>query len=344
MRRSRLSTAGSARSANFLASIRRICAQGRECPPAAMAQCRHGDAGPGRATRRCCMPCPIPRCNSVLARVIGRANRPFLQTMILDAGRNQHVKPGEAVMDARGMIGRIYLAGERTSWVILLTDLNSRIPVTITASSAKASNIPAIMTGDNSAARAGDGLRTVTLHAGDQVTSSGDGGLLPAGFPSAPWSRWGGLSGRASGRRRVQRGCRGAGFPMPRPNPRRRPAATFPMPPPARRWPARPLVTARDPGDAADRRAIDTRQTRPAVSRGSAPSRIRTKAVPADGPCRPRNGGPELTMASWNALVRRRPVRFFSALLPLCSAFCSCALQHARYLCWLARFLRRSWR
>ena len=44
---------------------------------------------------------------------------------------SNHVKPGQAVVDARGMIGRIYLAGERTSWVILLTDLNSRIPVTI---------------------------------------------------------------------------------------------------------------------------------------------------------------------------------------------------------------------
>ena len=77
------------------------------------------------------MPCPIPTLNAVLARVIGRASRPFLQTMILDAGKQNSVKPGQAVMDARGMIGRIYLAGEHTSWVILLTDLNSRIPVTI---------------------------------------------------------------------------------------------------------------------------------------------------------------------------------------------------------------------
>ncbi len=77
------------------------------------------------------MPCPIPNLNPVLAHVIGRASRPFLETMILDAGKAEGVKPGEAVVDARGMIGRIYLAGEHTSWVILLTDLNSRIPVTI---------------------------------------------------------------------------------------------------------------------------------------------------------------------------------------------------------------------
>jgi len=127
---------------------------------------------------------PDPQMNRVLARVIGRANRPFLQTMILDAGRGSHVLPGQAVMDSRGMIGRIYLAGERTSWVILLTDLNSRIPVTIASSSGKATNIQAMMTGDNSANPALEMVsRTVTLHAGDQVTSSGDGGLLPAGLP-----------------------------------------------------------------------------------------------------------------------------------------------------------------
>jgi hypothetical protein len=30
--------------------------------------------------------------------------------MILDAGRADHALPGQAVMDARGMIGRVYLA------------------------------------------------------------------------------------------------------------------------------------------------------------------------------------------------------------------------------------------
>jgi rod shape-determining protein MreC len=122
---------------------------------------------------------PDPQMNRVLARVIGRANRPFLQTMILDAGRENHALAGQAVMDARGMIGRIYLTGQRTSWVILLTDLNSRIPVTIAPG-----NVQAIMTGDNSAYPTLDMVsHTVTLHAGDQVTSSGDGGLLPAGLP-----------------------------------------------------------------------------------------------------------------------------------------------------------------
>ena len=126
---------------------------------------------------------PDPKLNSVLARVIGRASRPFLQTMILDAGKGHKVMPGQAVMDARGMIGRIYLTGQRTSWVILLTDLNSRVPVTI-ASVGGQGNVQAMMTGDNTAQPIlGMVSRIENLRAGDQVVSSGDGGFLPAGLP-----------------------------------------------------------------------------------------------------------------------------------------------------------------
>jgi rod shape-determining protein MreC len=127
---------------------------------------------------------PDPKLNAVLARVIGRASRPFLQTMILDAGRQDKAMPGQAVVDARGMIGRVYLTGQRTSWVILLTDLNSRIPVTIASAADKSGNVQAMMTGDNTAMPVLDIVsRQEALHAGDQVVSSGDGGLLPSGLP-----------------------------------------------------------------------------------------------------------------------------------------------------------------
>ncbi|HEU4549410.1 MAG TPA: rod shape-determining protein MreC [Rhizomicrobium sp.] len=127
---------------------------------------------------------PDPKLNAVLARVIGRSSRPFVRTLILDAGTRNHASPGEAVVDQRGMIGRIYLSGNRTSWVILLTDPNSRIPVTVAASKGGGSAVQAIMSGDNSSMPALDLVsRTAKLHPGDQVVSSGDGGLLPYGLP-----------------------------------------------------------------------------------------------------------------------------------------------------------------
>src|SRR3569832_562634 len=67
---------------------------------------------------------PDPTLSSVMARVLGRANHPFLQTMILDAGTEQGEKPSQAVIDARSMNGHNKQAGTHTSWVILLTDLN----------------------------------------------------------------------------------------------------------------------------------------------------------------------------------------------------------------------------
>ncbi len=121
---------------------------------------------------------PDPALSSIVARVIGRASRPFDQTMILDAGKRNGVKPGQAVVNDRGMIGRIFLAGQHTAWVVLITDLNSRIPVTI-----KPGNVQALLAGDNSPTpRLEDFSQNAQLKPGDSIVTSGDGGILPAGL------------------------------------------------------------------------------------------------------------------------------------------------------------------
>ena len=122
---------------------------------------------------------PDPKPAFITAKVIGESNRPFVKTIILDAGTRQRVTKGQAVMDERGLLGRIYVTGEQTSWVILLTDLNSRVPVVIEPSHRRA-----LLVGDNSPAPqleldVGDG----PIKAGDRVLSTGDGGLLPPDIP-----------------------------------------------------------------------------------------------------------------------------------------------------------------
>ncbi len=123
----------------------------------------------------------VPRreTSSVLAHVIGRSGRPYLQTMILDAGKAEGVRAGEAVLDARGLLGRVLVAGDHTAWVIPLKDLNSRIPVTIAPGNAQA-----ILAGNNTA---NPGIETLDPRAqvkpGDVLFTSGDGGLLPPGLP-----------------------------------------------------------------------------------------------------------------------------------------------------------------
>ncbi|HXI99821.1 MAG TPA: rod shape-determining protein MreC [Micropepsaceae bacterium] len=120
-----------------------------------------------------------PALPSVTARVIGEASRPFIKSLVLNVGAEQQVKKGQAVVDERGLLGRIYVTGEKTSWVILLTDLNSRVPVVIEPYHRRA-----ILTGDNTPAPqleldVGDG----PVKPGDRVVSTGDGGLLPPDLP-----------------------------------------------------------------------------------------------------------------------------------------------------------------
>lgn len=116
---------------------------------------------------------------AVTAQVIARSSQPFLETIVLNAGRRNGVKAGQAVTDSRGLLGRIYVVGDHTSWVVLLNDLNSRIPVQV-----RPGNIEAILAGSNTSEPSLDALPpNPKLRRGADVVTSGDGGLLPAGLP-----------------------------------------------------------------------------------------------------------------------------------------------------------------
>jgi rod shape-determining protein MreC len=122
---------------------------------------------------------PNPELDSTMAHVIGQSNRPFIKTMILNGGTEHGIAKGQAVVDDRGLIGRVYLAGERTSWVIPLGDHNSRVPVVV-----KPSNRRAILAGDNTISPLLQlDVGETKVNPGDRVYSTGDGGLLPADLP-----------------------------------------------------------------------------------------------------------------------------------------------------------------
>jgi rod shape-determining protein MreC len=70
-------------------------------------------------------------------------------------------------------------AGRRASRILLLTDLNSRVPVVV-----ESSRYRAILEGDNSdALRLGFLPDTGEVRVGDRIVTSGHGGLFPAGLP-----------------------------------------------------------------------------------------------------------------------------------------------------------------
>jgi rod shape-determining protein MreC len=117
-----------------------------------------------------------PRLTFVTAEVMADAGSPFRHSAMVNVGRLDGVADGAAVVDGRGLVGRIAGVGERSARVILLTDGSSRVPVIVRPSGQRA-----ILAGDNRAAPALDFLdQPDELSPGDRVESSADGGLLPA--------------------------------------------------------------------------------------------------------------------------------------------------------------------
>ena len=119
-----------------------------------------------------------PNSKFVTARVIADSGGLFVRTLIINAGSLDGVEKGFAIVSSDGLVGRIVETGSHSSRVLQLSDMNSRIPVTISPSGQRA-----ILAGDNSSQPI---LKFITnkqkLSLGDYVLTSGNGGLLPPGI------------------------------------------------------------------------------------------------------------------------------------------------------------------
>jgi rod shape-determining protein MreC len=113
------------------------------------------------------------------ARVIADSGGAFLRTMLVNAGGRDGVARGQAAMTGEGLVGRVSEVGERTARVLLLTDLNSHVPVML-----EGSNERALLDGDNSGRpRLVFFEPKAKLEVGDRVITSGSGGVFPPGLP-----------------------------------------------------------------------------------------------------------------------------------------------------------------
>ncbi|MFQ5785301.1 MAG: rod shape-determining protein MreC [Alphaproteobacteria bacterium] len=120
-----------------------------------------------------------PRPSFITARVIGDSGGAFVRTALLNAGAADGVRSGQAAVTGEGLAGRVVEAGERSARILLITDLNARLPVVI-----ESSRVPAILAGDNSD-RPRLTFVPVNAHVspGERVVTSGQGGMLPPGLP-----------------------------------------------------------------------------------------------------------------------------------------------------------------
>jgi rod shape-determining protein MreC len=119
-----------------------------------------------------------PKYTFVTGVVLADSGSPFRQSVLLNVGERDGIVDGWATIDGIGLVGRISGVGRNTSRVILLTDSNSRIPVSIQPSGQKA-----LLVGDNTAAPPIEFLENPEqVRPGDRVVSSGDGGVFPSGM------------------------------------------------------------------------------------------------------------------------------------------------------------------
>ena len=114
----------------------------------------------------------------ITAKGYGTSGASFVRTLTINAGTRDGIKVGQAVVNSNGLIGRIVETGFNASRVLLVTDINSQIPVITEETRNRA-----VLTGDNSNNLY---LNFLSGHAvvskGELLFTSGDGGLIPSGL------------------------------------------------------------------------------------------------------------------------------------------------------------------
>ena len=117
----------------------------------------------------------------VFSRIIIDNKSPFLRSIVINKGSRDGIKSGMAVLDQQYLVGKVIEVNFGTSRVLLLSDINSNIPITISPG-----NLLAIATGTGKDQAKVNFLKKTHF---DKITndslvySSGTGGLIKSGVP-----------------------------------------------------------------------------------------------------------------------------------------------------------------
>ncbi len=122
---------------------------------------------------------PEPAHRFITARVIGDSGNAFVKSALVSAGEEDSVRAGQAVLGGDGLVGRIIEAGQNSARILLLTDINSRVPVLLEGTRQKA-----ILSGNNTDYPVMKYLPADTdIKEGTRVMTSGNGGMFMPGLP-----------------------------------------------------------------------------------------------------------------------------------------------------------------
>lgn len=113
-----------------------------------------------------------------LAPILDIALDPTRQRLVLDVGGDQGVRMGQPVIDAGGLLGQVIEVRPSTATVLLLTDPDHAVPVTIARN-----GIRLVAYGRGDRIELANIPTSSDVKVGDQVVTSGLGGRFPPGFP-----------------------------------------------------------------------------------------------------------------------------------------------------------------
>ena len=115
----------------------------------------------------------------ITARVVADTGTTYARSVLLSTGPRHAVTKGQVALDQSGLVGRVSEVGSRSARILLVTDINSRIPVQIERTGARA-----ILAGTNGPApRLQHWSEGQQPQPGDRVVTSAQAGAFPAGLP-----------------------------------------------------------------------------------------------------------------------------------------------------------------
>lgn len=121
----------------------------------------------------------LPEYRLTVGRVIADVGGPFMRNVVVLAGTNHGVRSGLVAVAGGGLAGRVINAGRHSSRVLLINDLNARVPVLLEGSRQRA-----MLEGNNGPELLLTQLPPETqAKVGDRLITSGVGGIFPPGLP-----------------------------------------------------------------------------------------------------------------------------------------------------------------
>ena len=118
--------------------------------------------------------------NSIVSKILIDKQSPYLRSIVLNKGRDSNFKKGMAVQVGYYMIGRITEVNYLSSRVLLISDLNSKIPILIEPNA-----IQAIMSGagENNLGKIEFTPKESEIKESSVVYTSGAAGIFREGIP-----------------------------------------------------------------------------------------------------------------------------------------------------------------